>query len=1199
MTKKSNITSEMSIIDSDTVELLVSRLEEYELCHLARAVFCWSSFIGNRDHVFSTIHMNAALAELAKNPKGTRTICTYKEFVDFVRRLERMLDFTFDDPQPHDAGEFVIPFNGALYRTFVNSETTFAQTVSLPALASYLHLEKPLSAILAFVDRVVACSAKSQDMLESDDCSDLNIPPRAYFEAVCHCYASLCDGLDNNSLVRRLTCGNPLLPEFVTFLSACGKLLPLFNPCLVSDLMETILSNKGIPANKTIALKALHQSFTTLFASAVAPLSHGSVYGMLAKPVVYKNISSGPGKEIASADYLLWSNDVMVFVTTDLTLDTVQLENILRSAFEKDRIGIKYMENGVERPVQFSKMEQPQLVVLRVGPSLSANHELPTGKGLTWPLLGFIALLHLSESFDDLVHFIYDERSQVDQWSISGGLAGKYVSWVSMGKTNQPGAIAYDSVFYELGIGENRIVERYRDFSRYSFIVSAPPDYSYACRWIKREEHDGFALFSDKGRDNNVVLFSHPSNGTSLNLLFDFSYMPRMDLTVFEGFSAFQKLIACYVVLFEDSLVRAGFYSRGNWYISFSTLFHPIEGGARYVFCTQVEAGESFHSLILTADCMVLLTDLSDASTNEIECDFFIEFLRALNQKRFFDIAMVEKEVNRRRGEPMEVVARSVAFDYYVSQRTHFTRPTAENAAGARRALSYAVKEAGIDSGTYADSEQTRKTREIQLRFLPALEKEVASFDQAITHSKFLSLLSAALFEYRSEQRKVYQLAEENIGLKTKNELYERKTKCEENYHGYIKSLYYLIDLNLSCEHTSNVIPGDDAIQRMLAKAFTWLDYQYASDAAYYYPKGTSSLDVAGDYLPSIESDSTTAERIKTRIRERGEGLNYIPPIDRELLLEKASNAFKEDTGIALTTCLAVCRALGSASLSPSLFKEIDINVFRCGLEELKQTLRVSFQSDNTFNDEGLNAVLSYLTIDGTKIRRIDGKLEEFVPVWEREKRNQRFEVRPLYVTGGLVYFSPIVLNEYVESWLRGLPLFYMPYELGLPTLRATLNKEKSNCEHRFETDIADFLRKKGLRTEHSLDLIKRFPKQRFEDVGDYDILAVDDGSKIVYNIEAKFVTYVGTIREWYNQQDTYFSESHSKKSKAQRFERRIRYLLQNKETILRTVFGIERPHDYRIVNFMVTNKVFRSDRYDVSFDIKTFVELKKLFEKK
>ena len=81
-------------------------------------------------------------------------------------------------------------------------------------------------------------------------------------------------------------------------------------------------------------------------------------------------------------------------------------------------------------------------------------------------------------------------------------------------------------------------------------------------------------------------------------------------------------------------------------------------------------------------------------------------------------------------------------------------------------------------------------------------------------------------------------------------------------------------------------------------------------------------------------------------------------------------------------------------------------------------------------------------------------------------------------------------------------------------------------------------------------------------------------------------------MREYYNHQDSFFI----KNKKGEKFARRLKYLNENKEIILKAL-NITNGNEYIIKSYMVTNKIFMADIKNVDFEIISSSELTKLLK--
>lgn len=92
-----------------------------------------------------------------------------------------------------------------------------------------------------------------------------------------------------------------------------------------------------------------------------------------------------------------------------------------------------------------------------------------------------------------------------------------------------------------------------------------------------------------------------------------------------------------------------------------------------------------------------------------------------------------------------------------------------------------------------------------------------------------------------------------------------------------------------------------------------------------------------------------------------------------------------------------------------------------------------------------------------------------------------------------------------------------------------------------------------------------------------------------MYNLEAKFLIFTGSIRENYNLQSSFFISD----KRDEHFQKRIDYLSTCYKRILSILFSVVDAEKYKLVNYMVTNKMFYCDIKKINFDIITFSELR------
>ena len=81
---------------------------------------------------------------------------------------------------------------------------------------------------------------------------------------------------------------------------------------------------------------------------------------------------------------------------------------------------------------------------------------------------------------------------------------------------------------------------------------------------------------------------------------------------------------------------------------------------------------------------------------------------------------------------------------------------------------------------------------------------------------------------------------------------------------------------------------------------------------------------------------------------------------------------------------------------------------------------------------EDVKSAYDFLTIVPGQLKTICDTTHPILPIWEREKRNHCFAVRPIYMSNNDYIYSPIIMEEVRKRWIEGFLQFYPPFEIGL-----------------------------------------------------------------------------------------------------------------------------------------------------------------------
>ena len=194
-----------------------------------------------------------------------------------------------------------------------------------------------------------------------------------------------------------------------------------------------------------------------------------------------------------------------------------------------------------------------------------------------------------------------------------------------------------------------------------------------------------------------------------------------------------------------------------------------------------------------------------------------------------------------------------------------------------------------------------------------------------------------------------------------------------------------------------------------------------------------------------------------------------------------------------------------------------------------------------------------------------------------------------------VIIFSPVIISYVQSQWRNGLLDNYLPYEIGLENTVNSLIEWKRRYEREMVLDIQQIFKDKDVSFVRTNVELHKIDKKGMHpiDLGDYDVLAIDDSRLKIWIVESKVLKKVGSFFEMYNQQRGFFLDH----KEDEKFQRRIDYMKNNYKKILKAL-KFDSCNDYKIVPYMVMNKVMESRYKKVDFPIISIGELKEEIDK-
>lgn len=342
-----------------------------------------------------------------------------------------------------------------------------------------------------------------------------------------------------------------------------------------------------------------------------------------------------------------------------------------------------------------------------------------------------------------------------------------------------------------------------------------------------------------------------------------------------------------------------------------------------------------------------------------------------------------------------------------------------------------------------------------------------------------------------------------------------------------------------------------------LIASIDWLMVLYnASDVLH------NGLDVAGleldnFFIPYVHY-TTMNERNETVFGNEaaemklGIGLNEVDevqaihPSDTEG--NQLDHAFCQDTGVSLFKFFAGLHVLAQW---PSATGNKDLLFsYSASREEVGEVLCKSIDGMN-LNEA--DRVIALASLKPAGIRRLLGKSadESDVPLWEHNKRGDRYTIKPVIsIDDKILIWGAASSERAARTWVQSLSNGYMPADFNWPKTKEAVRNIKERLERQLEVATTAVLTRATQYAQQGIDFKRRYPKENFKDVGDFDGLAYWPETNQWIIAECKYNQPAFCLKDARRLRDRIFGTS-ANKGQFDKIERRREFLFDNMGKII------------------------------------------------
>jgi len=383
----------------------------------------------------------------------------------------------------------------------------------------------------------------------------------------------------------------------------------------------------------------------------------------------------------------------------------------------------------------------------------------------------------------------------------------------------------------------------------------------------------------------------------------------------------------------------------------------------------------------------------------------------------------------------------------------------------------------------------------------------------------------------------------------------ESLSDTSEEFVKMARNYRYLIEACLSSSVSGAQLASNEGVTRLLGE-IDWLLVLYECSDVLHNEVDVGGIEISDDFVPEVFYSDEGKGRKEVFSRERAAiqlGLNVLSS-DRVVAddiapewLSGIDAALEGDVGFGFSRLLQALYVLTRwVSLSGS-------NDLRFGYEAACDQIVDMLTS----NIDGLELgaarkIISFLTLKGVEVRRLIGRDvdEGDVPVWEHSKRGARLNIRPLVpLSDGKLFWGASIVERATHVWLQALQNGFLPADFEWPLVKPEIRKVKEGIEKGLERKAADICRRTAKYVRAGIDFRRTFGQEKFDDVGDFDVLVYWPETNTWLTIECKYNQPAYCVKDLRRLRERIFELPPGKHQLA-KIERRREFLLPRTEQI-------------------------------------------------
>jgi len=885
-------------------------------------------------------------------------------------------------------------------------------------------------------------------------------------------------------------------------------------------------------------------------------------------PFIFKIENSTKNPSVLDYEFFsVWNfGEKIIFFTTfdrDNLESLISLEKNIESYIESAEWRLRSIENKFGMKIENPRKVQPNFKDIQI---IAVSNHVSTVNGfmgfdsqpysMVFDLTSFCTIFDSLDTEEEFIQFIEFDKQNKNKVFRFSSLNDSFFAFRNTYSVLEQGAVTYDSVMLDPHTGSNGRFDYLKKYWQ-NMPKNMPTDWG---KWDFRSEYQGnIKLYA---KNQTAMSWSTEILNSSIHCYSDFKTL------IEEQREQSARINELFLELLCDAFSQRKTILQNSFLMNFNRItFHISPDNQNYL----EEVFSSFEQEIITnvgllkwksdkhklldieliinlkAFCE-LLADSSDASAQAEILIKVLEGIAGITENIIEPKIINELTETKKWPKRIQLTYETQPFDGHNSKPIE---PTNTQYLQARKQLALLFKSNNIEPGRYELTTAKEIINVISIQYKDLIYEKIYNLDYDLLLKFSLANHDAYVSDNYIQNTRLKLSLQHEVTYDREERFTEIKSKFIRNSKNY----RYLIEAIKSSENKNNKQFSEDLALDLIAY-IDWLLVLYEASDTLHNDIEVGGLNIDSEYIPEIFYSS---ERKDTEINFHNEQANY--HLSREGIssedevtsslfdgnFDPIDKVFQTDLSFKFSQILTILDILSNWA---SYTKIAPQPIYQDNFENIEKKCNEILVDTNL--DE-IRKILSFLKLDGSKVKRLLGKdtLEFDVPVSDHNKREHRLNIRPIIeLADGNLIWGPAACHRSLTIWFNHIANGYLPADFNWKSVNNYVRKLKEGVEKELEVRAGEVTKRFIKLSERGVDLRKRFPKEDIPDIGDFDVLAYIPEKNIWINLECKYNKPYYCLKDMKRLRNTVFLGEGSKQSHISKIKKRAEYLENNLEYV-------------------------------------------------